>query len=211
MRFERPVPGEPWPHDMVIRVDDDPNNVNELLFIRSAWRLAADLVIPELDPKPEPGSSSPPATVTIDEWSERWSRAWQRAWDWYAISDATIHPTSELLRELSVPNQSLHPAFPPFWSVDYGQDGIDGDAFAAWQRQLQPRRDLPLEKHPERKSLPALITAWEGGLHTIVALPYSGYFAHRFSKTHLAVSNSTRAHESSYARALATPLHESVR
>ncbi|MCU1584243.1 MAG: hypothetical protein JWM49_799 [Microbacteriaceae bacterium] len=196
---------------MIIRVDDDPNNVNELLYIRSAWHLAVDLDIPELDPEPQPGSSLPPAAATLETWSARWKRAWQRAWDWYGIRDAAVRPTSLLLRELTQPDQPLHPAIPPFWSAEYGRDGVDDAALAAWQRQLEPSHHLPFEEEPERRCLPALISAWETGLFTIVTLPYSGYFAHRLSETHLAVSNATRDNESSYTRALATPLHSTVR
>jgi hypothetical protein len=100
------------------------------------------------------------------------------------------------------PGQPLHPAFPPFWSTEFGSDGIDRDAFWAWQTESQPRMDVPLEEEPERVCLPSLIPAWKSGLATIVTLPYSGYFARQISRTHLVVSNETRVDAVSYAKAL---------
>lgn len=204
MRSERPRPGNPWPHDMVIRVDDNPNNVCELLFIRSAWGIPPDAAVPPLAPHPDPGDSSMPQTATAEEWSARWSHMWQRASDWYSTGDAVQQPSPEFLRALSGPGQPPHPAFPPFWRAEHGYDGINRHALNVWMRQLRPRRDLQLADTPERLCLPALIEAWEGGLVTVVTVPYSGFFARRMSATHLMVSNETRADPQSYKRALNT-------
>ena len=57
---------------------------------------------------------------------------------------------------------------------------------------------------PEPQSLPALIAAWEGGLDTVIVLPYAGYFARRVTQRHLAVSAATRNDPDSYSRALGT-------
>lgn len=187
---------------MVIRIDDNPNNVCELLFIRSAWGIASAAEVPSLAPKPEPGDSVLPPAGSAEEWSEKWMRAWQRAWDWYSTGDAVRQPSPELLRALSQPGQPLHPAFPPFWRAEHGYEGIDRDAVNKWMRALRPRLDLPLWAQPEHLSLPALIAAWEAGLATVVTLPYAGYFARRISPTHLVVSNETRADPALYTRAL---------
>jgi hypothetical protein len=190
---------------MVISIDENPNNICQLLFIRSAWGIASDVEIPMLDPMPDAGTSRTPSSVSESEWSTRWEREWSRAWQWYSISDSSQRVTSELLRRLSTPGQPLHPAFPPFWQGEYGDDGLDSAAFDRWQRASRPEMHVALESTPERICLDALIAAWNDGLGTVVTLPYAGYFAQRISAKHLVVSGSTRAHPASYNRALASP------
>src|SRR3954452_6655568 len=114
MRSNRPLPGNPWPHDMAITVSENPNHIALLLFIRSAWGIAQDMDIPALNPAPNAGSSKIPATAEWANWSARWERAWTRAWACYDVEDQKNHQvTSELLRMLSQPDQPLHTAFPP--------------------------------------------------------------------------------------------------
>ena len=45
---------------MILRIDENPNNLCLLLFIRSAWRIASDVDVPPLDSEPDPGNSSYP-------------------------------------------------------------------------------------------------------------------------------------------------------
>ncbi|GAB3034821.1 hypothetical protein GCM10027052_10860 [Parafrigoribacterium mesophilum] len=206
MRSERPIPGNPWPHDMVISIDENPNNICQLLFIRSAWGIASDVEIPMLDPMPDAGTSGMPSSASELEWSTRWKREWFRAWQWYSISDSRQRVTSELLRRLSTPGQPLNPAFPPFWQGEYGDDGLDSSARDQWQRASRPEMLVALESTPERVCLDALIAAWNTGLETVVTLPYAGYFAQRISAKHLVVSATTRARPESYNQALASPL-----
>lgn len=202
MRLEHPLPGDSWPHDMVIRIDDNPNNVNELLFVRSVWGIAHEADIPPLSPQPHAGQSARPPTASFEEWSAAWMHVWAQAWEWYSTGDALQQPSPEFLRASARPEQPVPPSFPPYWRARHGYDGIDRDALFHWMRSIRNRRDLPLEEHPERRSLPALIEAWEGGLATIVTLPYAGYFADRISLSHLVVSNETRADPEMYSRAL---------
>lgn len=204
MRSDEPMPGNPWPHDMVIAVEDDPNNLLQLLFIRSAWGIAQDLPIPALVSEPDPGASAMPSTASREEWGERWRRQWERAWDWYLIRDSGEPVTPEILRAISVPGAPLHPAFPPFWTAEYGEDGLDRDAVGRWQLSVAGDRAQSLEQQPERISLPALIDAWEAGLELVTVLPYAGYFALRLSPRHLVVSKSTRAEPDRYSRALSS-------
>ena len=39
MRSSVPIPGNPWPHDMLITVEDNPHALVDLLWIREAWNL----------------------------------------------------------------------------------------------------------------------------------------------------------------------------
>jgi len=198
------MPGNSWPHDMVIAVEDDPNGILELLFIRSAWKIAPGAAIPALEPEPDPGASAPPPTAGPDEWGERWRRAWRRAWDWYSIRDPRQGPTPELLRTRSRPGRPLHPASPPSWQAEHGEEGIDRDALARWRDGLRPKQRLPLDRQPERVCLPALVEAWRAGLELVIELPYAGHHARRLSPRHLVVSRATRADPDLYGRALAS-------
>lgn len=207
MHFSNPWAKSSWPHDMTLTVEDHPLALNLLLFIRHSWVIAADADIPELLPAPAPGTSKAPASASISEWENRWRTAWERAWAWYQIADpswpqyptqASMRQMQETLRQIMRPGQPLHPRVPPLWTSEYEWDGIDQDAFNAWDQSLATK--VPTDA--ERRNLPSLIPAWESGLDTIIVLPYEGYFAQRVTRRHLAVSASTRNDPDSYSRAL---------
>ena len=208
MRYWGRVPDSPWPHGMAIRVDDAPHHLTVLLFIRHAWKIAADADVPRLEPLPDVGTSRIPDSAAPAEWEARWRRAWGRAWDWYSVvePDPAIHPTPGYIREVSQPGHALDPLIPPFWQADHGWEGIDAGAYTAWemasgpQAYARPRRNAA--ESPEPQSLPALIAAWENGLDTVIVLPYQGYFARRITARHLAVSAATRNEQAAYSRAL---------
>lgn len=84
MRSSVPIPGEPWPHDMVITVDDDLGSLVELLWIREAWGLK-----PLGDNLP-PLLVDPPKLGTIED-EEFDAGAWQAAWPELWIA-ALHHP-----------------------------------------------------------------------------------------------------------------------
>ncbi|MDQ6752679.1 MAG: hypothetical protein M3017_04525 [Actinomycetota bacterium] len=207
MRFSRPQPGNPWRHDMVIRVDH-PHHVHVLLFIREAWSLAADADIPALDPRPDWGTSRLPNSAGAEEWERRWRAAWKRAWDWYQIADPDPSRLQELtpeaFRSLSAPGRDLNPLVPPFWQAEYDSEGLDFGAFGNWEWELIPR--IPSEA--ERESLPELIRAWKSGIDNILVLPYEGWFARRISHRYLAVSPAVRDNPENYSRSLAAAADE---
>lgn len=178
MRSNVPIPGSTWPRDMVIRVDPHSHLIT-LLFVRHAWGLARALDIPGLEPAPDVGASSVPLTASQDEWSERWARLWQQAWAWFTAADPVR----------------------PRWESTYGRDGIDSVALTDWERAVQG--PLP-PVSPEHDCVDVLVPAWRSGIDSIVVLPYRGYYVHRLSRRHLAVSRSTREDRVLYRRALAT-------
>lgn len=206
MRFKNPLARNPWPHNMVIRVEDHPLALNLLLFIRRTWSIAADADIPDLSPAPAPGTSNAPDSVSLTEWETCWRTAWDRAWNWYKIADPHREsPTPENMRRMQAtmrqvlqPGQPLHPLIPPLWTSEYDWEGIDQEAFNTWDGSLTPK--IPTDA--ERQNLLSLIPAWESGMDTVIVLPYAGYFAQRFSRRHLAVSAPTRNDPESYSRAL---------
>lgn len=91
----------------------------------------------------------------------------------------------------------------------YWADGVDDRAVGQWRdaqlRLAQLGHLVPLNEHPERRSLPALISAWESGLTRIVQLPYEGYFADRISRQCLVVSEQARHDAGLYDKALPEP------
>lgn len=78
MQSDHPIPGDPWPPDMVIAVNDADPLLTELMFINWAWNLQMRR-IPPLTPAPDFGASYRPDTATLDEWQLRWPNAWGQA------------------------------------------------------------------------------------------------------------------------------------
>lgn len=99
MQWSTPEPDNPWPNDMLIRVNDDPHNLTLLLFVRQAWSIAGDLNIPPLSPVPGCGHSRMPESADASTWGRRWKTSWDQAWGWYQIEDPTHHPTPAEMRE----------------------------------------------------------------------------------------------------------------
>jgi hypothetical protein len=67
MRSITPIEGNPWPHDMTITIDDGPQQVMELLWIREAFSLHPVGDLPPLLIDTPPRSSAAPDT---SEWEE---------------------------------------------------------------------------------------------------------------------------------------------
>jgi hypothetical protein len=206
MRSVDPIPGNPWPHDMMIRVVDDSSVLLELLWIREAWGLHP----PEGDLPPALVAS--PQSLGRDGDVEAWSNGWAAMWadavrhagvpfD-HAVFDriATAEPGSvarmALLRQLHGPS----------WRDRFGDEALTAD-FQEWESATRSSGDehtLPLEKHPERIALDALIPAWEAGLSCIVTIPCQGEYTRRISSTALLVTDATRKDADRYAHALTT-------
>jgi hypothetical protein len=174
------------------------------------WRLEIR-EIPPLDPRPELGASSRLASgprVGSGEMTALWRRDWARAWERFdppnPESTGPDAETAHLLATLDDAElaQAVSGAPSEFW-----RRGIDTAAYGAWRRQLsESEHATTFEATPERRSLPALITAWRTGLTHIVQLPYAGFFAERINSRTLVVSGMTRFEPALFSRALATPL-----
>lgn len=187
-----------------ITVEDNAQHLLILLFTRHAWSLAPTIEIPELWPAPDVGNSELPGSAAVDVWNVRWRHAWARAWDWYQIEGKSGR--SQLLQdevhEISRSGRGPLPGVPPIWTAEYGWEGLDKDAFKAWEKLLVPY----FANFPERQSFSDLIDAWRIGLDTVIVVPYRGYFARRISARHLVVSAATRNNPDSYRKALKTTL-----
>jgi hypothetical protein len=174
----------PWPRDMVITVEDHPQRLHMLLFIRNSWRIAADVGIPDLSPAPDPGNSALPSTPGREEWDGRWRALWDLTWEWFGNQD--VNPSGPPFRTA------------PFWIAQYGLEAMDHPAYDRWSLSLMPK----FPNSAERDNLSELIPAWENGLQTVVVVPYAGFFAQRISAGTLIVSAETRNNPQDYGQAL---------
>jgi hypothetical protein len=201
------IPGAPWPHDMVITVDDDPVSLVELLWIRDAWGLA-----PDHDDVPPPLVDSPDPEVDGEDPVD--VRAWQAAWP--ELWDATLRHAGE------VPDPAIFDALRgtanhstermellaqlhgPSWRDRFGDAGLE--QYQPWQASQFRRRMAGLpraaEEQPEHRSLDALITAWRHGLTKIVTIPCRGSFTRVIGPSALLMTDETRADVDAFSAAL---------
>ncbi|RFA20586.1 hypothetical protein [Subtercola boreus] len=209
MRSSVPIPGNPWPHDMVLSVEDNPKALIDMLWVREAWGLQPD------------GDDLPPllADQSVREHSESVDvskRAlWQSAWPsvWAACVDhagrvstedlfTRLHQTAngsaeraELLRELLGPD----------WRDRFGDEAFD-ERYRAWTtgnfEALFRGHRRPLDEDPERVSLASLVPAWEAGLTRVVTVPCAGTHSRKIGPHTLLVTAETRENPERYAEAL---------
>lgn len=204
-----PMPGNHWPHDMVITIEDDLQALLELLWIREAWRLdpRGDDLPPELVDTPPAADPGQRATAPIAEWEDAWPRVWAQVlhhagslqdpglFDRLQASPNGSGERARLLRELVGTS----------WRDEVGDEAITDDAqqwmHAQFERRItRPRIDL--EEQPERLSLEALIEAWRRGLTKIVEIPCTGTFTRRIGPQVMLVTAETRRDPVRYRAAL---------
>jgi hypothetical protein len=198
MRSFEDLPGNPWPHDMQISVEECWQPLIYLLFVRSAWRLEIGSV-PRLDAEPHPGSSQRPENLDVDAAVQRWLAEWQRAWTHFDPASVFVSTPDEATQHLldTLTDDELWEATSS-WPSDFWDSGIDQGACERWRELLA----APHGEFPEHRAVSALTEAWRAGLTTIIQLPYLGYFAHRINREHLVVSATTRRDPDLYRRAI---------
>jgi len=210
MQSSRPIPGNPWPPEMLITIEDDTDVLLELLWVREAWGLNPGGVdLPPLlttPPSPLPSSADPPAEVA------KWREAWPAIWN-ACIHHAGLIRDSAAFERLrgtaggsEEREQILQELFGPSWRGTFGDDALTGH-YAAWAEarfEAQSRRRLrSLEEDPERASLDALIPAWRAGLNKIVSIPCHGSYTRIIGTHTLLVTEETRDNPRTYSDALA--------
>ena len=208
MRSSVPIPGDPWPHEMVITIDDDPNPLVELLWIREAWGLQplGDDLPPLLVDPPDPGMS---------EGEERDIAGWQAAWPrlWLdtlrhagGVRDPGLFDALRSTADNSTERADLiAQLMGPSWRDRFGEAGLD-ERWAAWTgarfQQRVASRPGSFEDQPERRSLEALIAAWRVGLTKIVTIPCHGEYTRTIGKHTLLMTDATRDEVDMFSAAL---------
>lgn len=203
MRSSDSMPGNPWPHDMSITIEDAPTFLSELLFVRSAWGLDP-AGVPRLDREPDPGTSTRPRRPAVDELERLWLIDWQRAWTQFQDDpgEGRIPDENELRRIAEASDEELQEVYSTRPSAIW-YTGMDGEAANKWRVSLVNYHRKSLPETPEQLALPALIHAWHHGIDTIIQLPYRGHYARRLSRRNLLVSQETRHNPDLYTEALA--------
>ena len=205
MRSLVPMPGNPWPHDMTIRVEDEPHALLELLWVRDIYGLRppGDVPPPLAEPPVARLATSDAAARSIG-WSELWRDALTHLTDLDPIPLHTrIHATAPGSGERHALFEQL---VGPTWRDRFGAEALDA-AFSEWcSRRIQERIAgfrAPLTEHPERRALAALIPAWKAGLVKVIEIPCRGEFTRIAGRSALLVTAETRADPERYGEALA--------
>lgn len=212
MRSSAPMPGNPWPHDMSITVDDSPHILMELLWLREVYELqpVGDDLPPLLVDTPVAVQDPAVGAATLDEWEAAWPRIWRAA-----LAHAGLDHDPQLFDELhatangsSERAELLHRIAGPSWRDEFGDTAFEHESHATWSQQgaeahraMMPTR---LEDQPERRDLSALIPAWQAGLTKVVTIPCVSEFTRRVGENALLTTTATRENSDSYRRALST-------
>ncbi|WP_375385324.1 hypothetical protein [uncultured Microbacterium sp.] len=207
MRSSVPMPGNPWPHDMQIEVDDSPHTLIELLWVREAWDLrpVGDDLPPLLD---APAAKDARRHVDTHGWAEDWPTIWRDAVAHAGtLRDPTLFAALQASANGSQQRRELLTKMVGPSARDRFIDAFD-DSWSEWSTAQsatrRAERTLPLEEHPERRSLDALIPAWERGLLKIVTIPVRGPHTRRIGPHVLLTTHAIRADPVAYAQALAS-------
>lgn len=212
MRSLNPIPGNPWPHDMTITVDDRPHVLMELLWIREAYGLepSGDDLPPLLVDAPVTARAVALTVAERTAWEEAWPRVWRAAVGHAGREDD--HAELERLRSSPMGSPERAHLFQqligPTWRGEFGDEAFDDPSYAAWSQRAweRHRASIPgaLDEAPERRDLDALIPAWRSGLTRIVTIPSRGEFVGRISNHALLMTEAVRADSAAYRRALAS-------
>ncbi|MGJ4843578.1 hypothetical protein [Leifsonia sp. Le1] len=202
------MPGNPWPRDMLITIDDDLQSLLELLWIREAWLLDphGDDLPPLLVDSPALLGAGQRESAPIAAWEEAWPDVWEQVlrhagtirdpgiFDRLQATANGSDERAELLRELVGPS----------WREEFGDEAITPDA-EQWMHAQFERRKARLTDpgaQPERSSLAALVEAWTCGLTKVVEIPCIGTFTRRIGSHAILVTAETRASPERYSAAL---------
>ncbi|KJQ55403.1 hypothetical protein [Microbacterium sp. SA39] len=211
MRSTTPMPGNPWPHDMIITVDDRVQPLLELLWVREAHDLR-----PDGEGLPPLLVDSPaPAVTPVDEGTRsRWSEEWARIWHEVVAHAGIEHDPALTERAFSTQHGSperealFRQLMGPMWGDEFGREVFDDASSREWERRGQvahmARRPTALEDSPERRDLAALAAAWRRGLTKIVTIPCHGDHVRQVGDHALLVTDGIRDDSTRYREALGT-------
>lgn len=209
MRASVPIPGDRWPHDMVITVDDEVHSLIELLWIREASKLQPigdDLPPLLIDPPAERMGAG--EEFDVQDWQAAWPALWSAA-----VSHAgTVHEAGLLDALHRSADRSAERAellariTGPSWR-DQFDDAVLDERYSAWNTaRFHDRMTRPnaLESPPERLALDALIPAWRRGLTKIVTIPCRGEYTRTIGEHTLMLTEATRDDAARFGDALSS-------
>lgn len=205
MRSDSPLVGNPWPHEMVISVDDHAYQLLELLWVREAWGLE-----PVGDDLPPLLVDTPPAAGDPDD-RDAWQAAWPQVWD-AAVNHAAGPVEPQRFDELrrardGSPERAelLRKLHGPTWRQRFG-DAAFGESYHVWSaervRALIGKLPRSVAESPERRSLDALIPAWRAGLSKVITIPCRGDHLRILGDSVMLTTEDTRDDPDRYAHAL---------
>jgi hypothetical protein len=209
MRSSLPIPDNPWPHDMVISIGDDPHGLVDLLWIREAWNLHP--VGDDLPPSLSDESVSASARTESSDRVVRWQKAWPSIWD-ACVHHESLHDDGAIFDRLGEtadgsPERAklLRTLVGPSWREEFGDEALT-DRYESWNRarfEAQSRaRRHPAGKDPEHVSLTALVPAWKAGLRKILTIPCQGSYTRIIGPHALLMTEATREDPRRYSEAL---------
>lgn len=209
MRSFVPIPGNPWPHDMTITVEDDPQTLVELLWTRETWNLqpVGDDLPPSLSDETVGRHAPPEDPSRIAKWQDAWPSIWDACVRHTGlVRDATMFDRLRETADGSPERASLlSELVGPSWRDEFGDEAFT-DRYEAWNlaafEARSRRRPLPLDETPERVSLATLIPAWQAGLSKIVTIPCRGSYTRVIGRHTLLVTGETREDPRDYGEAL---------
>ncbi|MDQ1564797.1 MAG: hypothetical protein QOI14_1748 [Actinomycetota bacterium] len=209
MRSSVPIPGNPWPHDMVITIDD-PHELVDLLWIRETWNLrpVGEDLPPALSDKPV----SEQAQIESFDQVAKWQGAWPSIWDACVKHQGLLRDEGMFDRLHQTAGGSaeraelLRTLFGPSWREEFGAEAFT-DQYDTWSQarfesESRRRGSRSVDEEPERVSLSALIAAWRGGLSKIVTIPCRGTYTRVIGRHVLLVTEETRKDPRRYSEAL---------
>lgn len=209
MRSSRPMPSNPWPHDMTLTVEDRPPLLLELLWLREAHDLrpVGEEIPPPLVETPE-ASEAAVGDAVRSGWSSEWPRVWEAVLA-HAASDQDPQLFESLRRTADgSPERAslLGQIVGPSANMEFGSDVFDDRSYRQWEQNgvdahIASRPEV-LEDSPERRDLEALIPAWRAGLTKVVTIPCQGEHTRKIGRNALLVTDATRADSARYRRAL---------
>ena len=209
MRSSVPMPGNPWPHDMLITVEDDPHALVDLLWIRETWSLkpVGDELPPLLSDRSVGAHTETDISGRIGTWQDAWPAKWEECLDHAGqVHDETLfeqlHGTADGSAERA---ELLRQLIGPTWRDEFGDEAFTAQ-YETWNLAKldarSRRRPQALEEEPERVSLAALIPAWHAGLSTIVVIPCLRSYTRVIGQHALIVTSETRDDPNRYSQAL---------
>jgi hypothetical protein len=195
---------------MVITVEDRPNALLELLWIREAHDLhlhAANLP-PLLVDTPASAGRVGVSAAERGEWERAWPRMWHAVAE-HAGRDQDPRQFERLQRTAggsAEREQILHEIVGPSWRDEFGDAPFDDNSYQDWSRRgrdahLSAMRQRVMPS-PEHRDLDALIRAWRAGLTKIVTIPCEGEYSHKFTPNALLMTDVTRNDSDAYQRAV---------